>query len=248
MFSTLRLPATRATILVAFVAGCVLPAYGKTTVIRQLGSAPLLGPSSSTAMMRERVEQNQAILRQAALKSGLTAAQFEQLNQAIAASRVQWVTVPRRLTVMTWRDGQRVYVIRDVKIPPHVRGWEVDLKQRNAMVAVYLPATCGNLSYVRRALPVVAVAPHAAQPKIVAAVVVPATTPAQSATPVPVPPAPALAVAPDPAPADVADAAPSAGSGRSPIGAIVAAAGAIAGGIVLLGGGGGGGGGAAACP
>jgi hypothetical protein len=245
MFSPLRLPATRATIFVAFLAACVLPAYGKTTVIRQLGSAPLLGPSTSTAMMRERVEQNQAILRQAALKSGLTAAQFEQLNQAIAASRVQWVTVPRRLTVMTWRDGKRVYVIRDVKIPPHVRGWEVDLKQRNATVAVYLPATCGNLSYVRRARPLVAVAPHPAKLNMVAAVVVPATTQALSAIPVPVPPAPTLAVSPDPAPVapDAAPAdAPPARSGRSPIAEIVAAAGAIAGGVALLGGGGGGGG------
>jgi len=239
----------RAATVVVFLAGCVLPAYGRTTVIRQLGTAPLLGPSSSTAMMREHVEQNQSILRQAALKSGLTAAQFEQLNQAIATSHVQWVTVPRHLTVMTWRSGKHVYVIRDVKIPPQVRGWEVDLKQRHTTLAVYLPAACGNLSYVRRAR-AVAVASHPAKTKTVAAIVMPTSTSPSPLTPaaVPVAPAATAVVAPESQPAALAEApASSAGSGHSPIGEIVAAAGAIAGGIALLGGGGGGGGGAGPC-
>jgi hypothetical protein len=237
---------TRVAIVVAVVAGCVLPAYGKTTVISQLGTAPLLGRSSSTAIMRERVEHNQDILRQAALKSGLSAAQFVELNSAIAASRVQWVTVPRRLTVMTWRDGKRVYVIRDVKIPPRVRGWEVDLQEKHSTIAVYIPAACGNLSYVRRVRPAVAVASHPAKTKTVADVVVPATTPDVTPAPVPVPPAPPAEVGTGPeaaAPTQVAAAAgPPVASGATPIGDIIAAAGAIAGGIALLGGGGGGGG------
>ncbi|MGA2395809.1 MAG: hypothetical protein ABSH03_20930 [Candidatus Lustribacter sp.] len=233
------------------VAGCILPVSAKTTVIRQLGTAPLLGPSSSTAIMRQRVEQNQSILRQAALNSGLTAAQFEQLNQAIAASRVQWVTVPRRLTVMTWRSGQRVYVIRDVKIPPGVHGWEVDLKDRRATVAVYLPAACGNLSYVRRAQPIVAVLPRRVKPKTLALAVAPALTPAETPSAAPVAPVPEVAVLPGAAPPAAPPAAALAsavGSVHSPIGEIAALAGVIAGGIALVGGGGGGGGAAGSCP
>jgi hypothetical protein len=234
MFSPLYSRAVRATTVSILVAACVLPASAKMTVIRELGTAPVLGPLSSTAEMRERVESNQALLRQAALKSGLSAAQFQQVNEAIAASRVQWVTVPRHLTVMTWRSGETVYVIRNVKIPPRVHGWEVDLKEHNAVVAVYLPSACGNLSYVRRARPE-PVAVHQSKPRAIAAVV-PATTPV--AAPVPVVPAPAVigdvAAPVAPATAPVAPAA----AGHNPIGAIVAVVGALFGGFESMSGGG----------
>jgi hypothetical protein len=228
MFSPLGSRAVRATSVAVFLAGCVLPASAKTTVIRELGTAPLLGESSSTNEMRDRVEKNQTVLREAALKSGLTAAQYQQVNEAIAASRVQWVTVPRHLTVMTWRSGVNVYVIHDVKIPPRVNGWEVDLKERHDTLAVYLPAKCGNLSYVRRPRQDVAVVPHPRAPQAVAAVV-PVAAPA---------PVPAVVAAPAAAPAApaAAPAAPSAAR-YSPIAGIVAFGGLIAGGIASVGGG-----------
>jgi hypothetical protein len=237
MFSPFYSRTVRATTVALFLAGCVMPASAHMTVIRELGTAPLLGPSSSTAQMRDRVEKNQTLLREAALESGLSLAQFQQVNEAIAASKVQWVTVPRHLTVMTWRSGEHVYVIRDVKIPPRVHGWEVDLKERNAVVAVYLPSACGNLSYVRSARPAVAVVPHARKPIAIAAVVPAATAPVATTTPAAVP-VPNVVAATDTAAAAPDAPVATAGAGHNPIGAIAAVVGAIVGGVEGFGGGG----------
>ena len=142
----------------------IAPAMAKPTVIAELGSAPLYGTSVSTAQMRERVARNEGRLAAAARELGLTSDQYEEFHSALDDSRVAWTTVPRHLDAMTWRSGETVYALHDVVIPAHVHGWEVDLHRGNKTLALYMPATCGNLSIVRTSFvpkpkPVALVAP-----------------------------------------------------------------------------------------
>ena len=132
------------------------PVLAKPTIIAELGSAPLLGSSDSTAKMRERVAGNARFVRQAARKLGLSSADYAEFSSAIADSRVAWVTVPRHLDAMSWRSGETVYVLRDVVIPAKTHGWEVDLHSGDQKIAVYMPAACGNVSVVRTAWPALA--------------------------------------------------------------------------------------------
>ncbi|MBV8354058.1 MAG: hypothetical protein JO101_01955, partial [Candidatus Eremiobacteraeota bacterium] len=88
-----------------------------------------------------------------------------------------------------------VRVIRDVMIPANTNGWEVDVAERDSVLALYIPQVCGNLSLLRK--PVVHVA-HYAPPKPVVA--------AQPPPPAVAPPAPPPA--PAPAPEVVAEATP----------------------------------------
>lgn len=173
----------------------VAPALAKTTVIAQLGAAPLLGASTSTAQMRERVARNEGVLSAAAAKLGLTPSQYAQFHADLDSSRVAWVTVPRHLDAMTWQGSGKVYALHDVIIPANTRGWEVDLPAPNGRVlALYMPALCGNLSLLTKNAPVVAA--HNVAPTRVAAL---AAVPPPVAAPPPVEAAPApVAAAPVP--------------------------------------------------
>lgn len=174
----------------------VAPVLAHTTVIAELGSAPLLGTSASTAEMRERVARNEGIVSAAAFKLGLTTAEYAQFRTAIAESRVAWVTLPRHLDAMSWQSAEKVYVLRDVRIPAGTNGWEVDVRSQGKILSLYMPAKCGNLSLVRKAAPLVA---H--RPPIVTRVAALKVEPPAEA----VPPAVVAAAPPDdtPAPAPV---------------------------------------------
>ena len=132
------------------------PAMAHTTEIAELGSAPLLGTSASTAEMRDRVARNEGVVSLAATKLGLTPGEYAQFRSAIQDSHVAWVTVPRHLDAMSWLGGNRVYVLHDVRIPAGTNGWEVDVRSGGQILALYMPAKCGNLSLVRKAVPMVA--------------------------------------------------------------------------------------------
>jgi hypothetical protein len=176
---------------VSLVALCAAPALAKPTVIAELGTAPLLGTSTSTAEMRASVARNEGIVSAAAVRLGLTAGEYAQFHAAIDESRVAWVTVPRHLDSMTWQAGGRVYALHDVIIPSGTHGWEVDVPSKSGVLALYMPAKCGNLSLVRR--PARAIAHYRVAPMHIAAVATPA--------PVVTPAAPAVvAVAPAPPP------------------------------------------------
>jgi hypothetical protein len=169
------------------------PAFAKTTVIAQLGTAPLLGTSSSTAQMRSRVARNEGVLSAAAAKLGLTPSQYAQFHAELMSSRTAYVTVPRHLDAMTWQGGGRVYALHDVVIPANTHGWEVDLPAANGRIlALYMPALCGNLSLLNKMAPVVA--HHTVR--------VPTRVAALTAAP-PAPPVVAAPVAEAPAPAAV---------------------------------------------
>ena len=179
------------------------PALAKPTVIAELGTAPLLGTSTSTAQMRARVAQNEGLVSAAAARIGLTPNEYAQFHAAIEASRARWVTVPRHLDAMSWQSGGTVYVLHDVVIPAGTNGWEVDVRAHDQVLALYMPAKCGNLSLVRKAAPVVATRPR---PVRVAALKVapPVTAPDAAAVPPAAPveaPAPVAAVVPDDTPA-----------------------------------------------
>lgn len=144
--------------LPALFAALALPAVAKTTVISnaQMGSGQLLGQSASSAGLKTNIAQRQALFQQAAMKLGVSASEYASLRQQIAASRYSWVTVPRHLDAMSWASHQRVHVIRDVMIPAGINGWEVDVRQNNQILALFMPAICGNLSLIRKNMPVVA--------------------------------------------------------------------------------------------
>ena len=125
------------------------------TVVAELGTAPLLGTQKSTTQMRAAVDTHDAIMRRAGARLGLSAAQYDAFRQAVDNGNVAWVTVPRNLDAMTWASGSKVYVLHNVTIPAHTNGWQVDVKGAHELVSLYMPAKCGNLSIVRRPLPVV---------------------------------------------------------------------------------------------
>ena len=180
-------------ILIALTA---LPAFARTTVIAELGSAPLLGTSTSTAQMRARVAGNREFVEEAVRKLGMSENDYMNFSAAIASSRAQWVTVPRHLAAMTWRSGTHVYVLHDVRIPAGTHGWKVELNSGRENLAVYMPAACGNVSVVRPMARVVAHRPSAHPPVLVAGPV--PVAPVAAAPPVIVPddtPPPAAVVA-----------------------------------------------------
>ncbi len=165
-----------------------LPAFAQPHVIAELGSAPLLGQITSTPQLQADVSRQRALFENAGLKLGLTPDEFSQFATRIAAKQLTYVTVPRHLDAMSWASGGQVHVVRDVIIPARTKGWEVDLREGNQVLAIFVPARCANLSLLRRSVPMVA---KAARPHPVA-VAAAATAPPQVAAP---PPAPAPAVA-----------------------------------------------------
>ena len=144
------------------------PVLAKTTIIAELGTAPLLGSSTSTAQMRTRIARNERLVSAAAVKIGLDRSEYAAFQAAVASSHVAWVVVPRHLDAMTWQSGGTVYALHDVLIPANVYGWEVDVHSHGRILALYLPAKCGNLSLVNKAAPAV-VAQRPVRVRIVAA-------------------------------------------------------------------------------
>ena len=116
--------------------------------------------------------------------------------------------IPRHLDKMTWAAGGVVHVIAGVHIPAGQMGYRVRVPKDDGSGAylVYLPAKCGNLSYVFEQQtrvaqtpnfpvphPLVAAAQNFPVPQapLVAATGVSGTTPAVS----PIPPPPIVAAA-----------------------------------------------------
>jgi hypothetical protein len=179
-----------------------LPALAQPIEISSLGHAPVMSTSTSLSELRSNFQKNEPMMRQAAQKLGLTTEQYETFKLQVAVAKARWVTVPRHLEAMTWGADGTVHVLRDVIIPPGMKGIEVDMPDGNTTLAMYLPAKCGNLSYVHIKPPVVAYpsSPHYVahaqsfpqpQPQQVASVVT-GTVPV---APLAVPPPPIVAAA-----------------------------------------------------
>lgn len=165
-----------------------LEAIASPHVIARLGTAPVLGQLSSTPQLQTTVSRQRRIFEAAGTKLGLTPREYMEVEARIEAKQLAYVTIPRHLDAMTSSRNGRVSVIRDVIIPAQTMGWEIDLREQHQIVAVFIPAPCGNVSLLRKPLPVLAqtkprtrvlaesTAPPAPQPTVAAepAVVMPA--------------------------------------------------------------------------
>ena len=169
-----------------------LPALAQPIEIATLGRAPLMGQSTSAAELKTNFTKNEALMRQAGMDLGLTNEQYEQFRLALEVGKPNWVTVPRHLDAMTWASGGRVHVLRDVIIPANQKGVEVDLHANDKIIALFLPAKCGNLSVIRRNVPRVAAVRNFPVPHVAAV----AAPPPETAVAVQQPPPEVAAVAP----------------------------------------------------
>lgn len=185
-------------------ASVLVPAQGIASphVIAQLGTAPLVPQITSIAQLQDDLASKKLLFSAAAAKLGLTPSEYAQFATHVQTRRVAYVTIPRRLDGMSWAGAGGVSVLYDVIIPADTRGWEVDLVEHGQILAIYVPARCGNLSLLHKPLPRIArakrhtpvhvaarvVRPRAGVPAAppVAAVTAPATTVAV-ATPSPTP-------------------------------------------------------------
>jgi hypothetical protein len=174
MRSTMWITRPIATALLVMMTG--LPALAQPIEIATLGRAPLMGQSTNAAELKYNFSKNEALMRQAGMDLGLTTEQYEQFRLALEVGKPNWVTVPRHLDAMTWAAGGRVHVLRDVIIPANQKGVEVDLHAGDKIIALFLPAKCGNLSVIRRNVPHVAAVRNFPVPHV-AAVSVPQPCP-----------------------------------------------------------------------
>jgi hypothetical protein len=154
-----------------------LPALAQPIEIATLGRAPLMGQSTNAAELQYNFKHNESLMRQAGMDLGLTNEQYEQFRLALEVGKPNWVTVPRHLDAMTWSSGGQVHVLRDVIIPANQKGVEVDLHSGDKIISLFLPAKCGNLSVIRRAVPHVAAIRNFPVPHV-AAVAAPQPCPA----------------------------------------------------------------------
>lgn len=178
-----------------------MPALAKPHVIAELGTAPLIGAIDSTSQLQADVSQQRRLFETAGTKLGLTPDEYAQFAARISDRRLAYVTIPRRLDAMTWSSGGRVYVLHDVVIPAQTKGWEIDLQEQHRIVALFIPARCGNLSVLRKPLPALAKAAPAPRVAVEAAATAP-PQPEQTPAPAVMPAAVALpaAAAATPAP------------------------------------------------
>lgn len=176
-----------------------MPAFAQPHVIAQLGTAPLIGQISSTSQLQADVQRQRQLFEAAGDKLGLTTDEYARFEQRIALKQLTYVTLPHHLDAMSWSSGGKVYVLRDVVIPAGTKGWEIDLREDTGIVALFIPARCGNLSIVRKPLPAIARTIVPWQPIVEADATTPPAPPASSTTQtqaVAVPPTPAATPAP----------------------------------------------------
>lgn len=133
-----------------------LEAIAAPHVIARLGSAPLLGQLSSTPRLQAEVGRQRRTFEAAGALLGLTPKEFMQVEARIEAKQLTYVTIPRHLDAMTGSRNGQVFVVRDVVIPAQSKGWEIDLQENHQTLAVFIPARCGNVSLLRRPMPLLA--------------------------------------------------------------------------------------------
>jgi hypothetical protein len=185
-----------------------LPAMANDIEIATLGRAPIMGSSRDSAELKRNFDNpaNQRMLAQAGRKLGLTAGEYNKFKEQVVIGNASWTAIPRHLDKMTWASDGVVHTIAGVRIPAGQMGYRVRVPKDDGSGAyiVYLPAKCGNLSYVFERETRVAQTPNfpvphplvaaaqtfpAPQTPLVAATGVSGTTPAVSPIPpIPVPP------------------------------------------------------------
>lgn len=146
---------------------------------RQLTEGALLGQIASTAQLQREFAANAPLLARASAQLGLTKADFAAVRLAIRTRRARYVLVPRHLDGTEGQYSGNTFIDRDIIIPAHIYGWEVDIQKPEETVRVFVLTPCGNISYLRVPKPFRVAAAHIAPP-----VPVPTPVPTPSAEPV----------------------------------------------------------------
>lgn len=190
--------------LVAIVLCFAVPdaALAQPRVIGDLSQGALLGQIRDTAQLQNDFSSQHTLLAEANTRLGLSPSDFRTVEDAIAHGRARYVEIPRHLDGMAGQYHGRAFAVHNIVIPAHVYGWEVDVNHPTALVRVFMPNRCGNMSYLlvpRRS--VVAAAPIRTPAPLIAAAPPVVETPLPAPTPMPVavvapvvPVAPAAAV------------------------------------------------------
>ncbi len=196
----------KAPLLLAALLSIALPisamAQPQPRVIGDLSDGALLGQIESTAQLQHDFSTQRPLLAQASERLGLSREDFRTVRRDIAQGDARYVLIPRHLDGMAGEHGGVAFAVHNIIIPAGVHGWEVDLPKPGAIVRVFIPNRCGNISYLRVSKPrqLAAVLPHrVALPPLG---VLPGTfeTPMPMSTPAPAPVAFAPVVAPAPPP------------------------------------------------
>jgi hypothetical protein len=153
---------TTLTILLALaILATSMPAMASSErLITNFSEGSILGQVESTQELQREFHQYHTELAQAGAEIGLTPQQYREVRDAIVAGRARYVELPQHIDAMTGAHDGHVFVVRNIRIPKGVYGWEVDLQDGNQIAKVYVPNRCGNLSIVRvRRAQVLAAAP-----------------------------------------------------------------------------------------
>ncbi len=179
-----------------------LAAIAQPRVIANLSEGALLGQIRNTAQLQRDFSSQSTLLAEANARLGLSQSDFQHVREAVAHGRARYVEIPRHLDGMAGQYQGHAFAVHDVVIPAHIYGWEVDIDQPDALVRVFMPNRCGNLSYLRvprRSIVAAAPIPTPA-PAVIAPFPAPApafvSPPAPAVTPAPVAIAPVVSVAP----------------------------------------------------
>ena len=147
-----------------------LPAMAQDIEIATLGRAPIMGSSRDSAELQAQLrEPGQSGHPGAGRPQARPHARSSTSNfkEQVAIGNASWVPIPRHLDKMTWAADGTVHVLQGVHIPAGQMGYRVEVPKQNGTgtYIVYLPAKCGNLSYVfeqQKRVASVAVVPAAA--------------------------------------------------------------------------------------
>lgn len=131
-------------------ASCITgPAFARPIIIPELAVGPLLGMSTSTAMLQAKVSAYEDRVISAARQLGMHPDETQTLLQKVRGHDLQWVEIPRHLDGMAWVTHGHVRVLHDVIIPAKSYGWEIDIPSEHGELFAYLPQACGNLAVTR---------------------------------------------------------------------------------------------------
>jgi hypothetical protein len=135
------------------------PAAASERLVTDFSDGSLLGQIESTRALQQAFDDHETQLADAGAQIGLTPDQFRAVRVAVAAGRARYVELPQHIDAMTGEHDGHIFVVRNIRIPPRVFGWEVDLDEPGDVVKVYVPNRCGNISVVRERSQVLAAAP-----------------------------------------------------------------------------------------
>jgi len=140
----------RRSLLLAFTLIIAVPvaANGQTRYIGDITQGSLIGPVTSSAQLQTDFVRNDALIAQASARLGLAPSEYRLVRDAIERGDARYVVLPRHLDGMSGERHGVAFAVHDIDIPAGVHGWEVDIERPTALVRVFVPNACGNISYL----------------------------------------------------------------------------------------------------